>query len=189
MTKRAIFIGLAGVVLLSLFAYFNDFLLNQEYMIGTYLPMVIYGGLLISILAIGPLLRFLGLKNGLSGKEYASIVAIMLFACYIPGGGLMGHFFTIQIMPKYHEMCNPAFQQKQITKLAPKRMLIDLEDNGQAALTSYLNGHTTSKGRDAQPYSLESVDSHHDLLVAGRSVFQLCHAWAGNRRSQTVVST
>ena len=84
-------------------------------MIGTYLPMAVLGGLLISVLAIAPLFKLAGVKKGLVGKEYAFILAVVLFACYLPGGGLMGHFFTIQIMPNYHEMINPAFQQKNLT--------------------------------------------------------------------------
>ena len=112
MTKRSILIGLIGAVLLCVVTYFNDMVMRGTFLVGNYLPVAVFGTLVLFLLTVNPLLRKLSKRLPLSGRELAVVITLVLFACYLPGRGLL-HFFTTSLMlPHHHLRTRPSWQSE-----------------------------------------------------------------------------
>ena len=140
MTPRAIMVGLLAVVVLNAVCYFNDMVLRQSYLVGSYLPIPIMGGMLLLILIANPLLYKLHQRWAWRGAEQATTLAIILAACWVPGRGLMHYFTTVQMLPNYFVKLFPGWQSTEILALIPPRMLADGTVNGGKALGEFLQG-------------------------------------------------
>lgn len=99
MTLRAVLLGLFGAATICGYTYFNDQVIKQTTFISNNFPVSVYGGLLIFILLLNPLLLRLGRRFALTGRELAVILAMTLAACCIPGSGLMRTFTTTLMNP------------------------------------------------------------------------------------------
>jgi hypothetical protein len=110
MTIRSIIIGIFLGVLLCGVTFFNDMVMKGTPLIGNFLPISVFGLLLLFVVLINPLMGRVMRAAVLSGGELATIVAIALFACCIPGRGLMQYFTTFLMMPHFHERTTPAWQ-------------------------------------------------------------------------------
>lgn len=100
-TVRAIALGLAAATALCALAFFNDLVLRNTYLVGNYMPVAVYGGLVLFMMAVNPLLHRIRERLALSGRELAVAVALGLFACCVPGRGFM-HYFTYALMMPHH---------------------------------------------------------------------------------------
>ncbi len=115
MTKRSIIIGIALAVLLASVTFFNDFVMRGTYLVGHFLPVAVFGTLVLFLLMLNPFLARISDRLALSGRELAVIVALVLFVCYLPGRGLM-HFFTTALMlPHHFERTSPGWQSEMPT--------------------------------------------------------------------------
>ncbi len=112
MTKRSIFIGLVCAVLLAVITYFNDMVMRGTFLVGNYLPVAVFGSLILFLLAVNPLLRKLSRRLPLSGRELAVIIALVLFTCYLPGRGLLHFFSTAVMLPHHHLRTKPSWQNE-----------------------------------------------------------------------------
>ena len=102
MTLRAVILGLLGAAFVCVYTYFNDAVMHQTMFVGNTMPMCVYGGLLLFVLVVNPLLRRLGAgRYAFSGAELAASLVIALAACCIPGSGLMRTFTSTLIMPPH----------------------------------------------------------------------------------------
>ncbi len=98
MTKRSIILGLVCAMALGPITFMNDMVMKGTYLIGNYIPIAVFGSLLLFVLIVNPALKALRFRP-LAGKELAVAVAIVLCVCCLPGRGLM-HFFTnYQMLP------------------------------------------------------------------------------------------
>jgi len=140
MTLRAIILGLVCAAVLNGFCYFNDMVLRQTFLVGSYLPLPVYGGLLLFVVLVNPLLVRIGKQWGFRGRELAVVVALVLSACYVPGRGLMHYFLTFQMLPHHYQQTTPGWQKADAISMAPKRMLADPEAGGGEALSGYIQG-------------------------------------------------
>ncbi len=145
MTPRAIVIGLLAAVLICGFCFFNDFIMRQTFLVGNYMPISVYGGLLVFLIAINPLLLRLWKGAAFAGAELAVIIALTLAACYIPGRGLMHYFTTSLMLPHHYERTTPGWKDAGVVQMAPKRMLADVSRNESEALNGFIQG--MSEGR------------------------------------------
>jgi len=109
MTMRSILIGILSAAALGGVTFFNDMVMKGTFLIGNYLPLSVFGLLMIFVLGVNPLLARLSRRAMLSGRELAVIVAITIFGCYVPGRGLMHYFTTFMILPYHHERTNPGW--------------------------------------------------------------------------------
>ena len=140
MNKISVTIGLLCVALLCWFAYFNDAVLMQDFLVGSYMPVPVYGGLILFLLLINPLLFRIG-KKWFGSKQIAVIITLVLAACFIPGSGLMYHFSMFLIMPHHSNRINPGWQEQKILEMVPKGMLVDVnKSNENAVLDSFVQG-------------------------------------------------
>ena len=140
MTLRAAILGFLGGAFICGFCYFNDFVLRGTFLVGNYLPISVYGGLLLFVLTVNPLLRKIRERFALSGTELAVVVALVLAACYVPGRGLMHYFGSFLMLPHHHEKTNPSWKKEEVLKLAPPQMLADPSADEDRALNGFVQG-------------------------------------------------
>ena len=83
------FIGLLGVVFICTVAPYNDFAMENTFLIGNFLPIGLLLLLLLLVLAVNlPLRRFVPAK-ALRRGELATIVLMVIVGCAVPSSGLM----------------------------------------------------------------------------------------------------
>ena len=140
MTIRAVILGLLGAAVLAGVTYFNDFVLRTTFMVGNYVPISVFGGLLLFVLLVNPLLGRLHRGLALRGSELAVILVLIFAACYVPGRGLMHYFTTALMMPHQHNRLNAGWRKYEVIDLAPKEMLADPSANPDKALNGFLRG-------------------------------------------------
>ena len=144
MSLRAIIVGFICVIGLCWFCFFNDFVMKQSFLVGNYMPISVFGGLILFLLTINPLLGWLGKGSSrrfaFSGKELAVVIAIVLAGCAVPGRGLMHYFATFLMLPHHYERTNTSWQQTGVVEMAPKEMLADVSKNSDKALDGFVQG-------------------------------------------------
>ena len=141
LTFRSVLIGLLAGAGVCAATYFNDLVIKQSYLVGSYIAFGVFGGLILFVLLVNPLLRRLRRGWAFSGRELAVVVAVSLAACYIPGRGLMHYFCTVLMTPHAINQQRPDWQQHQILALAPEQMLADPSANPDDALYRFYRGH------------------------------------------------
>ncbi len=110
MSIRAVLLGLLGATAICAFTFFNDMVMRGTFLVGNFLPVSVFGVLVLFLLFVNPLLACFSKKAPLSGKELGVIVALTLFACFIPGRGLMHQFTTFLMLPHHYARTTPAWQ-------------------------------------------------------------------------------
>lgn len=140
MTVRALVIAFLGVCIICGLGFFNDFVLCQTYMVGTFMPIPVYGGMILVVLLLNPLLGRISRKWLLSARELALAITIMLFACFIPGRGLMHHGTGTLMLPYHYVKTNTTWQETKALNFVPKRMLADIDQDEDRALNGFVQG-------------------------------------------------
>ena len=139
-SRRAIIVGLFCALGVAGFSSFNDFCIRQNFLVPNLMPIVLYGGLILFLAVVRPVLeRFLPAAV-LSGRELAVVAAFVLAACFVPGRGLMHCMPTSIMLPHHYARTNPGWRAEDAIAAAPARMLADVEDDGDVALTGYVTG-------------------------------------------------
>ncbi|MGF1655497.1 MAG: DUF6785 family protein [Verrucomicrobiales bacterium] len=140
MTIRAVLLGLLGVVIVVSVTYVNDSIIKQTPFVGNHLPLSLFGGLIIFLLLINPILARFGPSAPLRGKELAVIIALTLSACVVPGSGLMRTLPTTLMLPHHHVKTESGWQRQGLVELeAANRLLADPGEDGRA-LDDYIQG-------------------------------------------------
>jgi hypothetical protein len=141
LSVRSLIIGIICAAIMSAWCYFNDAVIRPGAMISSLLPSVAYGGLVLYVLLINPLLRRLRTRLALSGREVAAVLALFLIACGIPGWSL-GEMFSPTVMFPHHDLrTTPSWRSHDIVSLAPKQMLCDVSGpNGEYGLNGFVTG-------------------------------------------------
>ena len=140
MTIRAIIMGLLGVCVICGFGFFNDFVLRQTFMVGTYMPIPVYGGLLLFLLILNPVLRRISNRLCLSAGELGVVFGLMLFACFIPGRGLMHHATNAMMLPHHYLKTQTTWQETGVVDMVPAKMLADVSGDEDRALGGFVQG-------------------------------------------------
>lgn len=98
-TMRSLLLGLLGGVALCAFAPYNDWAMNNTFLIGNNMPV---GAIMLAFLFVvfinGPLSRFLPSK-ALSSFEVAVAFMVMLTMCALPTSGLVRYLLPNIVMP------------------------------------------------------------------------------------------
>ncbi len=152
MTKRAVILGLVGVILICGLTYFNDAVLHQTNMVGNFMPISVYGGLLLFVIIFNPLLRRIGERWALSGTELAVVLALILSACCLPGSGLMRVFTSALVLPYHWAKITPSWQadpsgtnpwrqtRPLIEQIPPYLLTQVTPENDNDVLTGFIQG-------------------------------------------------
>jgi len=145
-TIRAVLLALLGIAIICTFGFFNDFVLRQTFMVGTFMPMPVYGGLILFLLLANPLLKWLRPRFTFTNRELAVAVGLVLFACFIPGRGLMHHGMGALMLPLHYEKTNTTWQESKALEMVPQRFLADVSRDEDKALTGFVQG--SGKGKE-----------------------------------------
>ena len=123
MTVRSIIIALLGAVFITAFGFFNDAHLGLEkFNSGQYLPLIVYGSLIVGLLTVNPLLHRIRRSLAFKPAELAVIVGMQLVVVGIPGRGLCEAFCNIMVMPAHTYRQRPGWQKNDIFKYIPSNV-------------------------------------------------------------------
>ena len=176
MTIRAVILGLLGAVLLCACTFFNDMVMRGTFLVGNFLPITVYGTLILILLLVNPVLRLFGRRAALTGGELAVAVALVLFACYVPGRGLMHQYSTFLMLPHHYERTTPGWRG-ELAKVTPEqirghtglveRVTSSFNDSPDSAL-ALLHQHMPKD----LPSGRAGTLSNNDVLVALNSLIE-----------------
>ncbi|MEX1015839.1 MAG: DUF6785 family protein [Phycisphaeraceae bacterium] len=118
MTVRAAVLGLGLALLIAASTYYNDWIIQQTPLIGSQLPISVFGGMSLALLAVNPLLQRLRPAWSLRRGEAAVIVALGLAGC-----GFAGSFYRflpgLVAAPSHYHASMPHWQSAQIMSYVP----------------------------------------------------------------------
>ncbi|MCE5326176.1 MAG: hypothetical protein LLG01_07140 [Planctomycetaceae bacterium] len=135
MTFRCVLLGLALAAFICGVAFFNDYVLRGTYLTGNYMPISVFGGVLLVVLTINPLVRLMHGKWALGGGELAVIMALGMVACSIPGRGLMHYFTNVLMLPVARGQSDLSWKRTRLLDLVPKQMLAQANAHDVEAFT------------------------------------------------------
>ncbi|RMD73646.1 MAG: hypothetical protein D6820_18210, partial [Lentisphaerae bacterium] len=126
MSKRSLFLGIILAAGTGILAFVNDMVLHQNFLFSSYLPICIYGLLLLWVALGNPLLHRTIPKLAFNAKELAIIVAIILPATYVGSRALIHHFPAVLMFPRIYERTNPGWQKWYFIRRLPPKMVPSL---------------------------------------------------------------
>jgi hypothetical protein len=110
-TFRSIGIGLLLAIVIVCVTPFNDYVVNNSFLIGSYFPPVFALAMLALVLLInGPLHKFAP-RAALSSGEMSIVILIVLVSCSIPSQGLMRQIIPSMVSPLYMSGQYPRFAE------------------------------------------------------------------------------
>jgi hypothetical protein len=155
-TFRSVSIGFAAVILICAFTPYNDYALNNTFLIGNCLPLsVIVLLFLFAALVNGPLNRFAPAKAFTSG-EMTVMLSLMLVGCALPSSGLMRYLPPTLVMPFYNARSDPGYLALLQSMHIPKWLFPSFRGSRPAdwvndpVVTGYYE-HWSATGRDGKP--------------------------------------
>jgi hypothetical protein len=119
LTIRAVILGLLLGLLIASVTYFNDAVIKQTMLIGNFLPVAVFGTVVLGLITVNPLLRLGGERWALSGPEVALVAAIALAACGWPGSNWYRVFTAITAMPSHLLKSAPDWQAAGLMSYVP----------------------------------------------------------------------
>ncbi|OGV73934.1 MAG: hypothetical protein A3K19_23035 [Lentisphaerae bacterium RIFOXYB12_FULL_65_16] len=122
MTRRAIFLGFLLAVGLCTVSYFNDEVIDGTFLVDNHFPISVFGGLMLVLLVVNPLLGKFGKIRPFSGREMAVMLCLVLAVCFVPGRGLGKNFSTVVALPWQHEKVR-TWWQGDVPTIAPAAVL------------------------------------------------------------------
>ncbi len=123
MTIRAVLLGLLGAAFIAATGYINDMVLGLTPMVGNHLPIIVFGLVIVFALAVNPLVSLIHPNAPLKHGELATIVALLLVACSIPGAGLMWTFVPSLALPAEYYQQDVTWQRHDVMSYVPHAML------------------------------------------------------------------
>ena len=115
--------------------------MHQTMFVGSIMPISVYGGLILFVLLINPLLR----RWAFSAGELTVALALTLVMCGIPGAGLLRSGTAAMMMPWHWERSNPGWREERIVETAPRQMLAS-PANQEDALNGFIRGLGNGRG-------------------------------------------
>jgi len=140
-TWRAVLAGLIGGAFICSFSYFNDAVMHQTMLVGSNMPISVYGGLILFVLLLNPLLK----RWAFSAGELAVALALVSVMCCIPSAGLLETFTATLMTPWHWERSSPGWRAEGIVETAPPQMLAS-PGNQEDALNGFVRGIGNGRG-------------------------------------------
>lgn len=122
-TWRSLLVGLIGVVLICGLTPYNDFAVDNTYLVGNFLPLGLVVFLTVLILIINAPLRKWAPGAALTGAELAIVTGMILVSCSIPSSGLMRYLPTT-VVGLYHQATERPDYAEVITRAGIPRWLL-----------------------------------------------------------------
>ncbi len=140
MTFRSVILGLIGVAFVCSYTYFNDWIMRQTMFVGNFMPISVYGFLVIFLAFLSPLMVRLHRGLSLRPGEIAVILGMVLASCAIPGSNLLRLFTPALVMPHRFEKTEPGWQKQGVMELLPDGMLADISEDEETVLSGFTRG-------------------------------------------------
>ncbi len=119
MTWRSLVLGVLLALLLAAVGYHNDWVLLQQPLTGSLLPVAAFGAVTALLLLLNPLLRLAGDRAPLTGVEAIVIGAIILLACSFPGSAFSRLFMPMVALPSHWIKNQPNWQSAHALSYVP----------------------------------------------------------------------
>jgi len=123
LTARSLILGLLAAVFLAGVGYINDSVLALTRIVGNHFPISVFGGLILAVILVNPVLGRVRASWRLRPGELAVIATMMLVVCFIPGSGLMRTFVTSLALPAHYNDMQPGWRKVDVMTYAPAAML------------------------------------------------------------------
>jgi hypothetical protein len=171
MTIRAVALGFLGAAFICGYTYFNDGVLRQTMFVGNHMPTSVYGGLLLALFLVNPLLRRLTRRTRgrlswfrpFSARELVVVVALALPACCVPYSSLLRILPKAAMLPHHYARTQPGWSwkdagdvQRSVIDYVPPRLLADPTADEGNALVGFVQGLRLG----GEPISLRDVPWH-----------------------------
>ena len=140
MSVRSVILGLLGVAFVCCYTYFNDWIMRQTMFVGNFMPISVYGFLVLFLALIYPLLARINRSLALRPGELAVILGMVLASCAIPGSNLLRLFTPALVMPHRFEKTEPGWQKQGVMDLVPDGMLADVSQDEETVLSGFARG-------------------------------------------------
>lgn len=110
-TWRSVSLGLFGGCLVCAAVPYNDFVLNNTYLVGNSLPVIVVMlAFLVALLVNAPLHRWAP-RHALQSGELTCALLMMLVACAVPTSGLLRYLPPALVVPFFRAQSDPQYQQ------------------------------------------------------------------------------
>ncbi|HEY3236367.1 MAG TPA: DUF6785 family protein [Polyangiaceae bacterium] len=119
MTPRGLILGLCAGLAIASLTYFNDWVMGQTVLIGTHLPISVFGGAIFVLFFVNPLLRRIGPSWPLTRAEVVVMVAIALSACGWPGANFYRKLAPVTALPAHWIKTAPNWQANAVMSYVP----------------------------------------------------------------------
>lgn len=137
---KSLLLGFLGILIVCGFTYFNDHVLHQSFFVGSFLPISVFGGLVLFILLINPLLRRLHKGLALNGKQLAVALVLILAVCGIPGSSFLRLFSNCLVLPFKYERSTPGWKEQKVLEAVPPGMMPDVHSDENTVLNGFVQG-------------------------------------------------
>src|SRR5687768_712698 len=108
-TWRSVLLGILGTVFICGLTPYNDYALNNTFLVGNNLPLGVVMLAFVFIMVVnGPLSRWYP-RYALSSGELTVALAMTLVSCGLPSSGLMRFFPPSLVTPFYYAQSNPEY--------------------------------------------------------------------------------
>ncbi|HEY4102614.1 MAG TPA: DUF6785 family protein [Polyangiaceae bacterium] len=119
MSARALALGSLLALAITLFTYFNDWVIGQTQLIGNHLPISVFGVAVFLLLVVGPALSRVRLSWGFSAAEIATIAALGLAGCGWAGSNFFRIFTHAVVMPAHWVKTKASWQSQNVMSYVP----------------------------------------------------------------------
>jgi len=119
MTFRAVVLGICLALLIAGSTYFNDWVIGQTLLIGNHLPISVFGGAVVLLLCINPLLHSIRSDWPFRASEIGVIIALGLAVCGWPGSAFFRGFATTTAYPAHWLKTKANWQSTHVMSYVP----------------------------------------------------------------------
>ncbi|MCK5806057.1 MAG: hypothetical protein KAI66_24710, partial [Lentisphaeria bacterium] len=138
MSRRSVAVGLILAAALCGWCYFSDHVIRAGELVGNMMPVVVFGGLVACLLALGAL-RLAGLKRLPSAAEITVVLALLLCVCGVPGRFTQCMPASI-LCPRHDYRLHPGWQQQGVLELVPSQLMPDPSGDEDRVLNGFITG-------------------------------------------------
>ena len=155
MSARALALGSILALAITLFTYFNDWVIGQTQLICNHLPISVFGVAVFLVLAVGPALSLVRRSWGFSAAEVALIAALGLCGCGWSGSNFFRVFTHAVVLPAHWVKTEASWQSQNVMSYVPggsaelgQGQVLDWKALGQRLLVARDADGNASRSRD-----------------------------------------
>ncbi len=151
-TFRSVSLGLLISILIVCLTPFNEYVVNNSFLIGSYFPPIVAMAMLALVLLVnGPLHKWLP-SAALSAGELAIIISMALISCSLPSQGLMRQFIPTMVSPLYFTGQDPKFDQLFTSMNLPSWMFATDDLEARSSATAVVQFYTRTPEGSSIPW-------------------------------------